>query len=133
MKYSIYNGIENLTKKQVIAERSAAKKSVNSELANFAHSLEFAFKQMTATGSECRNHANAAKGTYSTALQVVAACYPYQTATGELCTRTKDGYKRRKLASRGAAGAVCAAAVRNFIDYKTGRRSELVTIVEPID
>ena len=133
MKHTIYNGIENLSKKEVIAARSAEKRNVREELANFANSLEYAYKQLTATGAKSRNAANAAKGTYKTALQVVSACYPYQTATGELCTKSKEGYKVRKLAGRGAAGAVVSAAVQNFIDFKTGRRAELVTIVEPIE
>lgn len=130
MKHTIYNGIENLTKKEIICARATEKRNVSTELGNFANSLEFAGKQLTATGSAARNAANAAKGTYRTWLQVVAACYPYQTKTGELCTRTKDGYKVRKLAGRGAAGAVVSAAVKNYIDFKTGRRAELVTIVE---
>lgn len=130
MKHTIYNGIENLTKKEVIAARAEEKRKVTAELANFANSLEFAGKQLTANGSPARNAANAAKGTYKTWLQVVAACYPYQTANGELCTKSRDGYKVRRLSGRAAAGAVVSAAVKNFIDYKTGRRSELVTTVE---
>lgn len=130
MKRTIYNGIENLTKKEIITARAAEKRNVSAELANFANSLEFAGKQLTAVGSAARNAANAAKGTYKTWLQVVSACYPYQTKTGELCTKTKDGYKVRKLAGRVAAGAVVSAAVKNYIDFKTGRRVELVTIVE---
>lgn len=130
MKNTIYNGIENLTKKEVINARAAEKRSVTAELANFANSLEFAGKQLTANGSAARNAANAAKGTYKTWLQVITACYPFQTASGELCTRSKGVYKVRKLSGRAAAGAVVSAAVKNYIDYKTGRRSELVTIVE---
>ena len=132
MKTNIYNGIENLTKKQVITARSTEKKNVRTQLADFAASLESAYKQLTATGSQARNAANAAKGTYKTALQVVTACYPYQTATGELCTRTKDGYRVRTLKGTAAAYAVVKTAVCNFIDWKTGRRPELVTIVEII-
>lgn len=132
MKNTIYNGIENLTKKEIATARAAEKRAVTAELANFANSLEFAGKQLTATGSPARNAANAAKGTFKTWLQVVADCYPYQTFAGELCTRTKDGYKVRKLAGRGAAGAVVAAAVKNYIDYKTGRRAELIEVVETI-
>lgn len=132
MKTNIYNGIENLTKKQVITARSTEKKNVRTQLANFSASLESAYKQLTATGSQARNAANAAKGTYKTALQVVTACYPYQTANGELCTRTRDGFKVRTLKGTAAAYAVVKTAVCNFIDWKTGRRPELVTIVETI-
>lgn len=129
MKTNIYNGIENMTKKEVILARSTEKKQVRAQLADFAASLESAYKQLTAVGANTRNAANAAKGTYKTALQVVTACYPYQTATGELCTKTKEGYKARTLRGTAAAYAVVRTAVCNFIDYKTGRREELVTIV----
>lgn len=129
MKHTIYNGIENLTKKEIICARSTEKRAVRAELANFANSLEYAGKQLTATGSPARNAANACKGTYKTWLQAVTACYPFQTATGELCTKTKDGFKVRKLSGRCCAGSVVSKAVQNFIDYKTGRVSELVTIV----
>ena len=130
MKATIYNGIENLTKKEVIRARSTEKKQVRTQLADFGASLESAYKQLTATGASTRNAANNAKGTYRTALQVVAACYPYQTAAGELCTKTRDGYKVRTLKGTAAAYAVVRTAVCNFIDYKTGRRPELVTVVE---
>lgn len=133
MKHSIYNGIENLTKKEIINARAEEKRKVTAELSNFANSLEFAYKQLTATGSQARNAANAAKGTHKTALNVVIACYPFQTKNGELCTKSKTGYKVRKLRGRACAGAVVSAAVKNFIDFKTGRKSELVTIVEPIE
>lgn len=130
MKHTIYNGIENLTKKEIISSRATEKKQVRNTLADFALSLESACKQLTATGSTCRNAANACKGTFKTALQMVANCYPYQTATGELCTKTKTGYKVRTLKGTAAAYSVVKSAVCNFIDYKTGRRAELVTIVE---
>lgn len=133
MKATIYNGIENLTKKEIIMARATEKKAVRAELANFVNSLEYAGKQLTAVGSPARNGANACKGTFKTWLQVVSACYPYQTTDGALCIRTKNGYKVRKLAGRGTAGAVVSKSVQNYIDYKTGRVAELVTIVETID
>ena len=130
MKTSIYNGIENLTKKEIIKGRAAEKNNVRTTLANFAMSIESAYKQLTATGSTARNAANACKGTYKTALAVVENCYPYQTADGVLCAKTKTGYKAKTLRGTATAYNVVKTAVCNFIDYKTGRRSELVTIVE---
>lgn len=148
-KYTIFNGIENLTKKQVIAERSAEKRSISTELQNYANSIEFAYKQLTATSSAARNSANAAKGFYKTALAMVAACYPYQSKNGGICrvnikdgykdvkfdaaallTKSKDGYKVKALEGRAAAGAVVAAALKNYIDYRSGRRAELVTYID---
>lgn len=133
MKTSIYNGLENLSKKQVNTERAKEKNNVRETLKNFELSLNSAFKQLTATGSTARNAANACKGTYKTALEVVAACYPYQTETGQLCTKTKDGYKLRKLSGAATAYAIVKTAVCNFIDYKTKRKENLVTIVDPIE
>lgn len=132
MKHTIYNGIENLTKKEINNGRATAKRETRETLANFALSLESAYKQLTATGSTARNTANACKGTYKTALNVVTNCYPYQTATGELCTKTKDGFKVKRLKGTATAYNVVKTAVCNFIDYKTGRKTELVTIVEPV-
>ena len=132
MKHTIYNGIENLTKKEIVKGRAAEKKNVRTTLADFSLSLDSAYKQLTATGSTARNAANACKGTYKTAVLVVANCYPYQTATGELCAKTKDGYKVKNLKGTATAYNVVKTAVCNFIDYKTGRKSVLVEIVEPI-
>lgn len=132
MKHTIYNGIENLTKKEINTGRATEKRNVKETLANYSLSIESAYKQLTATGSTCRNSANACKGTYKSALAVVANCYPYQTATGELCTKTKDGYKIKNLKGTASAYSVVKMAICNFIDWKTGKKSELVTIVEPI-
>lgn len=132
MKHTIYNGIENLTKKEINTGRATEKRNVKETLANYTLSIESAYKQLTATGSTARNAANACKGTYKTALAVVVNCYPYQTATGELCTRTKNGFKVRNLKGTASAYNVVKTAVCNFIDFKTGRKSELVTIVEPV-
>lgn len=131
--YTIYNGIENLTKKQIITARANEKKNVRTTLSDYALSLESAFKQLTASGAKTRNVANACKGTYKTALQVVKNCYPYQTKSEELCIKTKDGFKVRKnLRGTACAYSVVKMAVCNFVDYKSGKRPELVTIVDPI-
>lgn len=132
MKHTIYNGIENLTKKEINNGRATEKRNVRATLADYVLSIESAYKQLTATGSTARNAANACKGTYKTALAVVVNCYPYQTATGELCTKTKDGYKIKNLKGTATAYNVVKTAVCNFIDFKTGRKTELVTIVEPV-
>lgn len=59
--YTIYNGIENLTKKQVITARANEKKNIRTTLSDYALSLESAFKQLTATGSTARNAAKHAR------------------------------------------------------------------------
>lgn len=128
--YTIYNGIENFTKKEIIRARAEEKRSVTAELANFANSIEYAYKQLTAVGSQARNAANAAKGTYKTALEVIVSCYPFQDKLGNLYIKSKGEFKQRKLQGRAAAGAVVAAAVKNFIDYKTGRIAELITYID---
>lgn len=129
-KVNIYKGVENYTKKEIASARANEKKNVQNTLSDFALSLESAYKQLTAVGSTARNTANACKGTYKTALNVVINCYPYQTSDGKLCVKTKDGYKVKTLKGTACAYKVVKDAVKNFIDYKTNRVSELVTIVE---
>ena len=130
MKHTIYNGIENLTKREISTQRASDKREVKSTLSDFALSIESAFKQLTATGSTSRNAANACKGVYKTAIQVVANCYPYQTTAGELCTKTKDGFKILEPKGTARAYSVVKRSVCNFIDFKAGRKTELVEIVE---
>lgn len=131
MKATIYNGIENLTKKEIVQNTASEKRNVRFTLSDFGYSLESAYRQLTAVGSPARNAANAVKGLCKTAVNVVATCYPYQTETGELCAKTRDGFKVRNLRGTAAAYAVVKMSVCNFIDYKVGRRPELVTIVTP--
>lgn len=114
----------NLEGRVLIAEKAATRKATAAALANFAASIDAEFtKVIKDQDRRARNVANAAKGRYKTALNVVAACFPYQTAAGELLTRAavKDEagtitgrvWAAKKLTASAARGIV-RAALDNF-------------------
>ena len=78
----------NLEGRARVQEIAATRKATAAALANFAASIDAEFtKVIKDTDRRARNVANAAKGRYQTAAAVVANCFPYQTAAGELLTR----------------------------------------------
>lgn len=114
----------NLEGRALIAEKAATRKATAAALANFAASIDAEFtKVIKDPDRRARNVANAAKGRYQTAAAVVANCFPYQTAAGELLTRaavrdddgTITGYvwTAKKLTAAAARGIV-RAALDNF-------------------
>lgn len=134
----------NLQGRALVAEKSATRKATAAALSNFVSSIEAEFnKVIKDQDRRARNVANAAKGRYQSALNVVAACYPYQTAApvvaetpktesaprvvtvtgGELLTRAavKDeagnvigrAWAAKKLTAAAARGIV-RAALDNF-------------------
>lgn len=109
----------NLTGKALIAEKSETKKAVRAALADYEATINSAFTQVIkSTDIRCRNVANAAKGKYGTAIDVVAACYPYQTKAGVLAAKGKDAdgvkvWKEKKLTAAAARGIV-KASLDNF-------------------
>lgn len=111
----------NLQGKQLITEKSLTKKAVNAALRNYEATINGEFtKVIKDTDIRARNVANAAKGKFGTALDVVANCYPYQTADGVLCTKAKaaDGTKVwavKKLTAAAARGIV-RDALKTFTD-----------------
>lgn len=81
MANSINLFTSNLQGRALVAEKSATRKATAAALANFAASINAEFdKVIKDQDRRARNVANAAKGRYQTAINVVAACYPYQTA-----------------------------------------------------
>lgn len=114
----------NLEGRALIQEKAATRKATAAALANFAASIDAEFtKVIKDQDRRARNVANAAKGRYQTALNVVAACYPYQTAGGVLLTRaavrddagniTGHVWQVKKLTAAAARGIV-RAALDNF-------------------
>lgn len=114
----------NLTGRALVIEKSATRKATAAALANFAASIDAEFtKVIKDTDRRARNVANAAKGRYQTAAAVVANCFPYQTAAGELLTRaavrgesgtvTGHVWTLKKLTASAARGIV-RAALDNF-------------------
>ncbi len=109
-----------MTPKAVISAKSADKKAVHTALADAAKMLEAAFSAIVkADDKRARNVANAAKGRYQTAVGIVAACYPYQTAEGVLLRKAEaeDGrkYWAEKAVTAVAARGLLRISLDNFI------------------
>ena len=111
----------NLEGKQLRSEKSESKKAVNKALQDFEKAIEGAFNAVIKSEDRrARNVANAAKGKFKTSLQVIAACYPYQTEEGVLCGKktNEEGVKvwaEKKLTAAAARGIV-RDALKCFTD-----------------
>lgn len=114
----------NLEGRALIQEKAATRKATAAALANFAASIDAEFtKVIKDQDRRARNVANAAKGKYQTAAAVVGACFPYQTAAGELLTKiaikdeageiTGHAWGLKKLTA-GAARGIVRASLDNF-------------------
>lgn len=112
----------NLEGKQLRNEKSLTKKAVNAALADFEKAIDGAFNAVIKSEDRrARNVANAAKGKYKTSLQVVANCYPYQTAEGTLLCKKADEegtkfWQTKKLTAASARGIV-RDALKNFTNF----------------
>lgn len=112
----------NLEGKVLRTEKSKTKKAINAALKNFEKSIDAEFtKVIKDDDRRARNVANAAKGKFKTALQVVANCYPYQTKKGTLLCKkvNKEGIKvwdAKKLTAT-AARSIVRESLKNFTDF----------------
>lgn len=128
----------SLTGKQLISEKSETKKAVMAALADYEATINSAFTQVIkSTDRRCRNVANAAKGKYQTALDVVANCYPYQTKSGVLACKGKNEdevkvWKAKKLTAAAARGIV-KASLDNFTKYVGVPEITYVEIGKPVE
>lgn len=128
----------NLTGKQLINEKSETKKAVKAALADYEATINSAFTQVIkSTDRRCRNVANAAKGKYGTALDVVANCFPYQTKAGELACKGKNAddvkvWKAKKLTAAAARGIV-KASLDNFTKFVGAPVVTYVEIGKPVE
>ena len=130
----------NLTGKQLITEKSETKKAVKAALADYEATINSAFTQVIKSSDiRCRNVANAAKGKFGTALDVVANCYPYQTKTGVLAckgARSKEDdtkvWKAKKLTAAAARGIV-KASLDNFTKFVGSPEITYVEIGKPVE
>ena len=128
-----------MSKKAVITAKSETKREARETLAVFATALASEFGRLTKSESKrVRDCVNAMRSKYpaktelpkdarsvSQAIDIVAACYPYQSADGVLlskCTdRDDDGnvirryWGERKLTAA-AARSIVLACVKNYTD-----------------
>ena len=128
----------NLSGKLLIKEKSETKKAVKAVLANYEKCIDSAFTQVIKSEDKrARNVANAAKGKFKTALDVVANCYPYQTKSGVLACKGKNEegvkvWKEKKLTAAAARGIV-KAALDNFTKFVGTPEVTYVEIGKPVE
>lgn len=128
----------NLTGKLLISEKSETKKAVKAVLANYEKCIDSAFTQVIKSDDRrARNVANAAKGKFSTAMDVVANCYPYQTKAGVLACKGKNEddvkvWKEKKLTAAAARGIV-KASLDNFTKFVGAPEIIYVEIGKPVE
>lgn len=127
-----------LTGKALISEKSETKKAVKAALADYEATINSAFTQVIkSTDKRCRNVANAAKGKYQTALEVIANCYPFQTKEGVLAAKGKNNegvkvWKAKKLTAAAARGIV-KTSLDNFTKFVGNPEITLVKIGAPVE
>ena len=127
-----------MTKKAVIVAKSETKKEARETLAVFATALASEFARLTKSESKrVRDCVNAMRSKYPAnkdikdgtaravrqAIDIVAACYPYQTTDGVLLTKRTDKdedgkvvrryYDEKKLTAA-AARSIVLACVNNY-------------------
>lgn len=137
MKTNLFTQSTLMTKKAVIVAKSETKKEARETLAVFATSLASEFGRLTKSESKrVRDCVNAMRSKYPAntelpkdaravrqSIDIVAACYPYQTTDGVLlskCTeKDEDGnvirkyWGERKLTAA-AARSIVLACVNNY-------------------
>lgn len=123
----------NLAGKELRKEKSETKKSINAALADYEKTIDTEFtKVIKSADKRARNCANAAKGKYHTALEVVANCFPYQTENGTLCAKKtdEDGNKvwRAKKLTAAAARSIVRDSLKNFTNFVGSPEISIVEI-----
>lgn len=137
MKTNLFTQSALMSKKAVIVAKSETKKDARETLAVFATALASEFGRLTKSESKLvRDCANAMRSKYPAntelpkdaravrqSIDIVAACYPYQTTDGVLlskCTeKDEDGnvirkyWGERKLTAA-AARSIVLACVNNY-------------------
>lgn len=130
----------NLTGKQLINEKSETKKAVKAALADYEKTIDSEFtKVIKSDDKRARNCANAAKGKYHTALEVIANCYPYQTKAGVLAckgAKSKDDdtkvWKVKKLTAA-AARSIVKSSLDNFTKFVGVPEITFVELGKPVE
>lgn len=137
MKTNLFTQSALMTKKAVIVAKSETKKEARETLAVFATALASEFGRLTKSESKrVRDCVNAMRSKYPAntelpkdaravrqSIDIVAACYPYQTTEGVLLTKATDKdedgnivrkyWTARKLTAA-AARSIVLACVNNY-------------------
>lgn len=108
-----------LTKKQTKELQVATNKETARALNDFFKSIEAEFAKVIKDKEiNVRNLANATKGKYQTAINVVSACFPYQDKTPIVKITYDDNGKQ--IVNVEAGALMCKKAVKNEAGEITG-------------
>lgn len=153
---NLFTQSATMTKKTVIVAKSTTKREARETLAVFATALASEFGRLTKSESKhVRDCINAMRSKYPAntelpkdaravrqAIDIVAACYPYQTTDGVLLTKAtekdEDGnvirkyWNERKLTAA-AARSVVLACVNNYTNTIGAPSVEVHAVDEVIE
>ena len=130
MKTNLFTQSALMTKKAVIIAKSETKKEARETLAVFATALASEFGRLTKSESKrVRDCINAMRSKYPAntelpkdaravrqAIDIVAACYPFQTADGVLLSKAADKDEDGNITRRyWSARKLTAAAARSIV------------------
>ena len=130
MNNNLFTQSAIMTKKAVIVAKSETKKEARETLAVFATALASEFGRLTKSESKrVRDCVNAMRSKYPAntdlpkdaravrqAIDIVAACYPYQTADGVLLSKATDKDEDGNITRRyWSARKLTAAAARSIV------------------
>lgn len=153
---NLFTQSATMSKKAIVVAKSTTKREARETLAQFGTALAAEFGRLTkSTSKEVRDCVNAMRSKYPAnkdikdnnaravkqAVDIVAACFPYQTADGVLLRkvteRDEDGnitrryWDERKLTAAAARGIVLDC-VKNFTNTIGAPSVEVHTIDEDI-
>ena len=130
----------NLTGKELRIEKSETKKAINAALRDFEKAIEGAFNAVIKSEDRrARNVANAAKGKYRTAIDVIQNCFPYQTEDGVLCCKksadkdTADKVWAEKKLTAAAARGIVRDSLKNFTNFVGAPEITIVKVGEKVE
>ena len=130
MNNNLFTQSAIMTKKAVIVAKSETKREARETLAVFATALASEFGRLTKSESKrVRDCVNAMRSKYQAntelpkdaravrqAIDIVAACYPYQTADGVLLSKATDKDEDGNITRRyWSARKLTAAAARSIV------------------
>ena len=130
MKTNLFTQSAIMTKKAVIVAKSETKREARETLAVFATALASEFGRLTKSESKrVRDCVNAMRSKYPAntelpkdaravrqAVDIVAACYPFQTADGVLLSKAADKDEDGNITRRyWSARKLTAAAARSIV------------------
>jgi len=134
---NIFKSTALMSKKEIKSAKAETKKGISAALKDYESAINGAYNQVVKSSEKrARDAANAAKGKYKTAIDVVANCFPFQTENGTLCRKAKDEngskvWAEKKLTAAAARGIV-RDALKHFTDTLGSPCPQVVVIGEAV-